>query len=75
MADLQQQLIDLQTQFAFQEDLLQALNDKVTLQDRDIQRLQQQLTALRDLCLQLAEAVDKPTGEGGAAVNERPPHY
>lgn len=76
MAELQQQLEDLQTQFAFQEDLLQTLDQQVSQQDREIQLLQQQLQALRALCLQLAEAVDKPSAEGGAAqLDERPPHY
>ncbi|MBD2858165.1 SlyX family protein [Spongiibacter sp. KMU-158] len=75
MNDTQQQLDELQSQFAFQEDLLQALNERVVSQDREIQVLQQQLKALRELCLQLADAVEKPAGEGGSLLDERPPHY
>ena len=66
---IKQQLIDLQSQLAFQEDTVQSLNDVVT-------RQQQQIENLHELCssqkLQLAE-INSDMGKND--LDERPPQY
>lgn len=67
--ELQTQLIDLQTQLAFQEDALQALDAVVTRQQQSIDRL---LLLQQRLERQLAEL--SGTAES-APADQRPPHY
>lgn len=70
----QEQLIELQTQFAFQEDLLQALNEVVTRQQAQIDALQRELLSNRDKLTHVLENLPSQ-GEGGSNNDERPPHY
>ncbi len=42
-------MIELQTQLTFQEDTIQQLNEVVTQQQKDIERLQLQMEALKGL--------------------------
>lgn len=70
----QEQLIELQSQLAFQEDLLQALNEVVTRQQSQIDALQRELTAHRDKMTHVLENLPA-AGEGGSNEDERPPHY
>jgi SlyX protein len=58
----------LETRIAYQDDTLEALNETITAQWKQIDALTRQLAELRE---RLQEA------EGGAAapINERPPHY
>ncbi len=66
---LKQQLFDLQSQLAFQEDTLQALNDIVTKQ-------QQQIENLHELCESQKSQLELMTeAAGGALMEEKPPHY
>ena len=76
-ADEQQQMIDLQTQVAFQEDLLNALDVRVTEQDAEIRLLRQQLQQLARLSHQMRDAMEERgiSEPGLAAQMERPPHY
>jgi SlyX protein len=62
-------LVELQTQLAFQEDTLQALDDVVTSQQQSIDRLMQ---LQRRLERQLAELAGT---DESAPADERPPHY
>lgn len=71
---IQEQLIELQTQFAFQEDLLQALNEVVTMQQSQIDALQRELSLHRDKLTHVLENLPV-SGEGGSMEEERPPHY
>lgn len=72
---LEYQLIDLQTQVAFQEDTIQSLNDVVALQQQDILKLKQQVVGLlQDLKGVLDNASSGGAG-GGSLFDERPPHY
>ncbi len=66
---LAQQLIELQTQFAFQEDVIAALNRVVTSQQHEIDHL-------RQLCEQLCDQGDELRArlDGGQEVAP-PPHY
>lgn len=70
----EEQLIELQTQVAFQEDLLQALNDVVTKQQAQIDALQRELSVHRDKLTHVLENLPGK-GEGGSNEDERPPHY
>lgn len=72
MHEIQDQLIELQTRVAFQEDTLQQLNQVIALQDQDIRELQQQLKLLAkrfdDSLYTQDQVAAKPE-------EERPPHY
>lgn len=72
--DMQEQLVELQTQFAFQEDLLQALNEVVTRQQAQIDALQRELSLHRDKLTHALENLPA-AGESGSNDDERPPHY
>ena len=66
---VKQQLIDLQSQLAFQEDTIQSLNDVVT-------RQQQQINNLDELCRNQKSQMELMSSEmGKEAVDEKPPHY
>lgn len=69
--DVSVQLIDVQTQLAFQEDLLNALNDRVVAQDLEIRNLRRTLELLHEQMKQ-----KNTSGEDTLLVDsERPPHY
>jgi SlyX protein len=72
MDDLQDQLIELQTRVAFQEDTLQQLNLVVAKQDQEILQLQHQL---RLLAKRLEDALFAQEEGAGKPADERPPHY
>lgn len=69
-----EQLVDLQTRFAFQEDNLLALNDIVTRQQQQIDALERELQLHREKLTELMQAV-ADRGPGSAPADERPPHY
>jgi SlyX protein len=69
--DISAQLIDVQTQLTFQEDLLNALNDRVVAQDLEIRNLRRTLELLHEQMKQ-----KNTSGEDAQLVDyERPPHY
>lgn len=71
---LQEQLIELQSQFAFQEDLLNDLNAIVVRQQDQIDVLEREVILHRERLLHVLENLpDK--GQSAASVDERPPHY
>ncbi len=73
MSDLEEQLIDVQTRVAYQEDTLAQLNDVITKQDAEIVQLKQQM---RLLAQRLDELARNPLqAEDVDVANERPPHY
>ncbi len=72
MSDFQEQLIDLQTRVAYQEDTLEQLNQVITQQDADIIQLKQQI---RILAQRLEDSL-RTQGQGGEQTpDDRPPHY
>lgn len=72
MTDIQEQLIDLQTRVAYQEDTLEQLNQVITQQDADIIQLKQQIRILA----QRLEDSQRIQGQGGEQTqDEKPPHY
>ena len=76
-ADQNELVVELQTQMAFQEDLLTALNERVTAQDRELRTLREQVKALAAVTGQLRVMLEEQGagGESVASANERPPHY
>lgn len=72
-----EQLVELQTQLAFQEDLLNALNARVTEQDGELRILRQQLQQLARVSRQMRDALEERgiAEPGLSAQAEKPPHY
>ena len=61
-----QRLVELETRYTLQQDLLQQLSDVVAEQGREIQRLQQELERLKGRVSDAPPPFDP---------DERPPHY
>ncbi|AQT58961.1 MAG TPA: SlyX family protein [Cellvibrio sp.] len=72
MSDFQEQLIELQTRVAYQEDTLAQLNDVIARQDAELIQLKQQL---RLIAQRLDELSRNPAQGDGEVMDERPPHY
>lgn len=66
---LQQQLVELQTQLAFQEDMLGALDRAVIVQQQRLEQLEQSNERLEKQLADLSTGFDAP------AATELPPHY
>lgn len=73
-SQLEEQLIDLQTQISFQEDTIGALNDVVTLQQQDILQLKQQLQQFLEEVRGVANG-SASSENAGSVFDDRPPHY
>jgi SlyX protein len=72
MHDITEELIDLQTRLAYQEDTINQLNNVITKQDADIVQLQQQMRLLAKRIDELSFTQDDGASD---VVSERPPHY
>jgi len=72
MNDFADELIELQTRIAYQEDTIHQLNQVITKQDADILQLQHQMRLLAKRIDELALA---QVGGSEEITNERPPHY
>lgn len=68
------QLVELQSQFAFQEDMLSTLNDVIARQQRQIDALQRELLIHNDKISSVMEQMSEKGG-GSSVADERPPHY
>ncbi|MEJ2360203.1 MAG: SlyX family protein [Gammaproteobacteria bacterium] len=68
--ELEQHVTELQTQLAFQEDTIQTLNDIVTRQQAQIDKLEHEVKALLVQMQQLSDAL-RPS----PADEAPPPHY
>jgi SlyX protein len=68
---LQQQIDELESKLVFFEDGHQQLNDIVVRQDDVISRLQMQVQELAKRLGDVAYSVE----QGGAAGQDKPPHY
>lgn len=71
---LQEHLYELQSQFAFQEDLLNELNAVVVRQQAQIDTLERELLLHRERLLHILENLPEKA-QGIPAADERPPHY
>lgn len=72
MTTFDEAFIDLQMRVAFQEDMLNQLNDVVSKQDADILLLREQV---RGLAQRLEESMRQSSQSENTLVDERPPHY
>ena len=73
---LEQQLVDLQSQMAFQDDAVAALNEAVANQQQEIILLRQQLTLLKQRQDEQSARLDRgDDGEMVSLEDEKPPHY
>jgi len=70
--DIDARLDELESRLAFQDDLIESLNETVARQDQDIARLQLKVKSLGDKLDDLGEAAVMP---GAAQGHEVPPHY
>ena len=76
MADfskLAAELVDVQHQIAFQEDTITALNDALTLQQKEILILRRQVELLKQRQDEQRESGFDQTAS--STVDEKPPHY
>ncbi len=69
---MEEKLIELETKFSYQEDLLSGLNQTVILQQRQIDKLLRELTLVKD---QLQEAIEHDAAPQIQQQDEKPPHY
>lgn len=70
--ELQKQLEELQSQMAFQDDTLQALQSALAAQQQDLLTLRRQLTLLK---LRQDEQAQQAEDGPSALADEAPPHY
>lgn len=69
---MDEKLIELETKFSYQEDLLADLNEIVVKQQRQLDELLRELAALKD---QLSEAIERGPAQTVGTQDEKPPHY
>ncbi|MEH6588278.1 MAG: SlyX family protein [Halioglobus sp.] len=69
--DLAQQLVEVQSQMAFQEDTVNALNEAVISQQKEILVLREQLALLKQRQEEAAAQMD----QAAPTIDEKPPHY
>ena len=70
---LREQMMDLQSQLAFQEDAVKSLDEALALQQQEILLLRRQLELLRQQ--QLEQSTPNEESNGSNPVDEKPPHY
>lgn len=70
-ADLSNRLDELESRLAFQDDLIESLNEVIARQDREIADMAGQI---RDLFTRISEQAEKEAPEATAG-HEIPPHY
>jgi SlyX protein len=71
--DIASQLMEVQTQLAFQEDTLNVLNEALASQQQEILVLRRQLELLKQR--QDEQAAGQVPGQVPGEVEEKPPHY
>ncbi len=70
--EVMEQLVELQSQLAFHEDTVAALNEALAVQQREILLLREQVVLLK----QRQEETRALLDQGGMpAADEKPPHY
>ena len=67
--DLQERVTDLESRLAFQDDTIETLNDILVTQQRAVERLQLQMTALLKRKEEMGEQLESSEEEAP------PPHY
>lgn len=72
MNQWQDEIVEIQTRLAFQEDAIAQLNDVIAKQDAEILSLKHQMMILAQ---RMKELQVNPSGDLLNTANERPPHY
>jgi len=73
--ELRQQLMEVQSQLAFQEDTVHSLNDALAQQQQEILLLRRQLELIKLRQDEQAAGAGHQTDQPGRPVDEKPPHY
>jgi SlyX protein len=71
-SSIESRLDELESRMAFQDDLIESLNEIIARQDRDLGRLELRVKALADKLNDLSESAAMP---GASPGHEVPPHY
>jgi SlyX protein len=71
-SELNARIEELESRLAFQDDLIENLNEVITRHDRDFVRMTEQL---RNLSHRISELADAGAGPGISSEHEIPPHY
>jgi len=69
---MDEKLIELETKFSYQEDLLSDLNGIVARQQRQLDELISEMTGIKE---QLQVAIERGPAGGQGEQIEKPPHY
>jgi len=69
---IESRLDELESRMAFQDDLIESLNEIIARQDRDLARLELRVKSLTDKLNDIAESAATPAETPG---HEVPPHY
>lgn len=69
---MEEKLIELETKFSYQEDLLSDLNEIVARQQRQLDELISEMSGIKE---QLQDAVGRNPAGGQEEQIEKPPHY
>ena len=69
---MEEKLIELETKFSCQEDLLSELNAIVARQQRQLDELITQMSGIKE---QLQDSAERGSAEGHEEQDEKPPHY
>jgi SlyX protein len=70
--DIESRLDELESRQAFQDDLIESLNQIVARQDQELARLELRVKALAEKLNELADSTALP---GTSSGHEAPPHY
>ena len=69
---MEEKLIELETKFSYQEDLLSDLNDIVAKQQLQLDELITEMSGIKE---QLQDSAERGSAEGHGEQDEKPPHY
>lgn len=69
---MEEKLIELETKFSYQEDLLSDLNGIVAKQQRQLDELIGEMSGIKE---QLQDSLERGPAAGQQEQNEKPPHY
>lgn len=69
---MEEKLIELETKFSYQEDLLSDLNSIVARQQRQLDELISELSGIKE---QLQDSLQRGPSGGQVEQIEKPPHY
>ena len=69
---MEEKLIELETKFSYQEDLLSDLNAIVARQQRQLDELISEISGIKE---QLQDSVERGPSGGQEEQIEKPPHY